>query len=372
MALTLKEAVSRREKKSFFLFPHWLFYGNKHWVPPVMKDEKMFFNKEKNPMYKTGDSRMYLVYKDRRIAGRVAVIANNKEVADEKLIRFGWLDFEDDRQVSAALMQAVEDTAREVGATRIEGPLGFCDLDNAGLLIEGFEEESTMATWYNFPYYKKHLENLGFAKKQDWVEYEFIVPKEIPERIKRMASIIAEKHKLRERPIKNKKDMRAISVEVLKLMAKTYKKLYNYVPLTDEQMAFYAEQFLNFLPPNYVMVLEDENGKLVAFAVTMPSLVKAAKKTKGYLFPLGFLQFLKAMRKNDTVELMLIGIDPAYQDKGITALIFQKLLNVFIQNGIKKVESNPEQEQNLEVQTLWKDYEHRQHKKRRVFEKMLE
>lgn len=369
--IELREVTSNRDKKAFFLFPHWLYNDNPHWVPPMMKDEKKFFNKTKNPMYKTGDSRLYVVYKDRRIAGRVAVIANNHEVEEQQLIRFGWLDFEDDHEVSGLLFKAVEDAAQEIDATKIEGPLGFCDLDKAGLLIEGFTEDGNMATWYNHSYYANHLERFGYKKHQDWLEYKLKVPEKIPDRVQRIAELIRKKYDLRDRKIRNKADMKSISVHVLKLMADTYKKLYNFVPLTEEQMAFYAEQFINFLPPEYVMVLEDKDGRFVAFAVTMPSLAKAAKQTKGYLFPFGFLRFLSAMKKNNRVELMLIGVAPDYQDKGITALIFKNLLEIYIKNGIKTVESNPEQEENHEVQALWKDYESCQHKRRRVYLKYL-
>ena len=369
--IELREVTSNRDKKAFFLFPHWLYKDNPHWVPPMMKDEKTFFNKEKNPMYKTGDSRLYVVYQDRRIAGRVAVIANNQEVEEQQLIRFGWLDFVDDFEVSALLFQAVEDAAQEIGATQIEGPLGFCDLDKAGLLVEGFTEDSNMATWYNHSYYANHLERFGFKKHQDWLEYELNVPDKIPDRVHRLAELTRKKHDLRNRKIRNRADMKSIGVQVLKQMARARKNLYNFIPLTEEQMAYYAEQFVHFLPPEYVMILEDKDGRFVAFAATMPSLAKAAKQTKGYLFPFGFLRFLSAIKKNNRVELMCIGVAPDYQDKGITALIFKNLLEIYIKNGIKTVESNPEQEENHEVQTLWTDYESRQHKRRRVYLKHL-
>ncbi len=371
MAIEIKEVQSKRDFKSFIYFPFWLYRKNKYWVPPMIKDEKMAFNRDKNPMFETGDAKLFLVFKDRRIAGRVAVLANRSELENEKKIRFGWLDFEDDREVTDLLFEAVEEAAKELGATQIEGPLGFTDLDKAGLLIEGFQEENNMTTWYNFSYYQKHLERLGYEKKQDWVEYLFTVPDAVPARVAKLSALIKERYKLVDRPIKNKADMRKISVDVLKLMSETYKNLYNFVPLQDHQMAFYAEQFLNFLPTKNVVVLEDASGKFVAFAVTMPSLVKAAKKTKGHLFPFGFLSFLRAMKKNNKVELLLIGVHPDFQNKGITAVIFEKLINVFIEQGIKTVESNPEQEENQEVQTLWKDYDSRQHKRRRVFQKSI-
>lgn len=372
MAITLKEVHSKRDLKSFIYFPFWLYRENKYWVPPMVKDEFNTFNKEKNPIYQTADARLYLVYKDRRVAGRVAVLAHHDELEREKKMRFGWLDFENDAEVTQALFKAVEDSAKELGATTIEGPLGFSDLDRAGMLISGFNEQNTMATWYNAPYYQKHYEANGYHKKKDWLEYQFSVPQSIPERILRLADIVESRYALRELPIKTKADMRKVSVKVLKLMSETYKRLYNYVPLTDEQMAFYAEQFLNFLPPENVIVLVDVADRYVAFAVTMPSLADAAIKTKGHLYPFGFLRFLYAMNHSKQVELMLIGVHPEYQNKGITALIFKKLIAIFIQRGITLVESNPQQEDNKEIQALFaKDYDSRQHKRRRVYTKQL-
>lgn len=371
MAIEIKEVHKKRDFKSFIYFPFWLYAKNKYWVPPMVKDEKMAFDRQKNPMFETGDAKLFLAFKDRRIAGRVAVLVNRAELEQEKKMRFGWLDFEDDKEVSAKLFEAIEEAAQELGATTIEGPLGFTDLDKAGMLIEGFEEENNMTTWYNFPYYQNHIERFGYQKKQDWIEYLFTVPDAVPARVSKISDLIKKRYKLVERPVKNKADMRSISVEVLKLMAETYKNLYNYVPLQEHQMAFYAEQFLNFLPPKNVMVLQDEAGNFVAFAVTMPSLVKAAKRTKGHLYPLGFLHYLRAMKVNNKVELLLIGVHPDYQNKGITAVIFEKLIQVFIAQGIKTVESNPEQEENNEVQSLWKDYQSRQHKRRRVYFKNI-
>ena len=322
-------------------------------------------------MYNTGDAKLFLVFKDRRIAGRVAVFANRSELEQDKKIRFGFLDFEDDKNVSSLLFEAIEEAAKELNAITIEGPVGFTNLDKAGMLIEGFNEVGTMATWYNYAYYQKHIEGWGFAKKQDWIEFLFKVPSSIPERVNQYADAIAAKHNLRELQINNQADLRKVSVKALKLMSETYQSLYNFLPLTDEQMAFYAEQAINFLPAKNVLVLENQHGDFVAFAVTMPSLVNATKSTNGQLYPFGFLRYLYSMHINTKAELLLIGVAPAYQNKGITAIIFQKLLRIFITKDIKTVESNPEQEDNLEVQSLWKDYESRQHKRRRVYFKKI-
>ena len=373
MAITLKEVHSKRDLKSFIFFPFWLYQKNRNWVPPLVKDEFDTFNTSKNPIYNTADSRLYLVFKDRRVAGRVAVLAHRHELEKEKKMRFGWLDFENDAAVSAKLFEAIIDAAKELGATQIEGPLGFTDLDRAGLLVEGFEEPGNMTTWYNAPYYEKHYVVNGFIKKKDYLEYQFNVPLKVPERILRLADVVDHKFALRELRIKNKAEMRRASIKVLKLMGETYKRLYNYVPMQDDQMAFYAEQFLNFLPPENVMVLVDVADRYVAFAVTMPSLASAAKKTNGQLYPFGFLRFLYAMKNSKKVELLLIGVHPDYQNKGITALIFKKLIEVFIAKGITLVESNPQQEDNKEIHALFaKDYDSRQHKRRRVYTKILE
>lgn len=373
MDVSLKEVSTKRQLKTFIYLPYSLYSGNKFWVPPMVKDEKSTFNKKQNPIYDTADDQLYLAYKNGVAVGRVAVLAHHSELANEGKMRFGWLDFIDDQEVSKALFDAIIDAAKEVGATTIEGPLGFSDLDRAGLLVEGFNEQNNMTTWYNAPYYEKHYLRNGYQKKQDWIEYQFNVPKQIPERVLRLAALVENKYALRELPIKNKNDMRQASVRVLKLMGETYQKLYNYVPLNEAQMAFYAEQFLNFLPPENVMVLVDNANRFVAFAVTMPSLAATAQKTNGHLFPFGFLRFYHAMKTSKKVELLLIGVHPDYQNKGITALIFKKLLDVFIRNGVTLVESNPQQEGNKEINSLFaKDYQSRQHKRRRVFFKKLQ
>lgn len=373
MAVELKEVDSRRKMKSFVYFPYWLYRDNRYWVPPIVQGEFSTFNKKKNPAYDTGDAQLFLVYKDRRVAGRVAILANREELEREGKVRFGWLDFEDDKEVSAKLFEAVEKAAKEVGASVIEGPVGFSDLDRVGMLIEGFEEDNCLVTWYNEPYYQRHIEAHGFEKKKDWVEYEYKVPSAVPNRILRMADIVENRYALRELKIRNKSDMRKASIRVLKLMAITYKKLYNYVPLTEKQMRYYAEQYLSFLPPEHVMVLVDVADRFVAFAVTMPSLIEASRKTKGHVFPFGIFRYLRAMKKSTKAELLLIGVHPEYQNKGVTALIFKKQLELFMKKGITVVESTPQQEDNKEIQALFaKDYDSRQHKRRRVYFKKLE
>jgi ribosomal protein S18 acetylase RimI-like enzyme len=373
MHTELKEVLDDKGLKAFIHFPFDLFKENPYWIPPLNFDEFNTLNKQKNPAFDYCEARLWLAYQNNKIVGRVAAIINHKHIKkwEQPYIRFGWLDFIDDEDVSGALIGAVEGWAKERGLTAVHGPLGFCDMDREGMLVEGFNEMSTMITNYNFPYYPQHLDKLGYIKDTDWVEYEISMPTVVDERIHKAAEIVQKRGNLHLLKVKSKKELLSYAKEIFQVYDEAYKRLYGFVPLTEKQVDGYIDQYFGFISPEFVPIVLDQNNKVVGFGITMPSLARALQKANGELFPFGFLHILKAMQKNDRADLYLIGVKDEYQGAGVNAMIMDSVIQVFQQKGIVRVESNPELEDNLMVRTQWKYFETRQHKRRRVFIKSL-
>ena len=369
MDLQIKEVSTLKELKSFIHFPFELYRGNPYWVPTLLFDELNTLRRAKNPAFEYCEARYWLAYRDKRIVGRVAAILNRRhsEKWGQQYMRFGWIDFIDDPSVSEALMKAVESWAKETSMTAVHGPLGFTDLDREGMLVEGFNELSTLATIYNHPYYPKHMEELGYIKDIDWMEYEITVPPEPNETIARIADIALRRNKLRLLELRNKRELLLYAKELFQLLEDEYKHLYGVVPFTDKQVEAYINQYFGFVTPDFVPMVMDQNNRMVAFGVVMPSLSLALQKSKGQLFPFGFIHLLRALKKNNRGDLYLVAVRSEYQGKGVNAILMNKISSVFNKLGITKVESNPELETNQNVQGQWKYYEKRQHKRRRVF-----
>ncbi len=374
MNLQVNEVTTLKELKSFVHFPFDLYRGNPYWVPTLLFDELNTLRRDKNPAFEHCEARYWAAYRRGRMVGRVAAILNRRHIEKwgQRYMRFGWIDFIDDPSVSEALMLRVETWAKEMGMTAVHGPLGFTDLDREGMLVDGFTELSTLATIYNHPYYPQHMVNLGYAKDTDWMEYEFSVPPEPNETIARIADISLRRNKLKILKLDHKKELLTYANELFKLLDDEYKNLYCTVPLTEKQKETYINQYFGFVTPDFVPMVMDQKNRMVAFGIVMPSLSLALQKTKGQLFPLGFIHLLRALRKNDRADLYLVAVRSEYQGKGVNAILMNKMHNVFNKLGIKKVESNPELETNQNVQGQWKYYEKRQHKRRRVFIKHFE
>lgn len=373
MSLEIKKVKTKSDLKKFIKFPFKLYADNKYWVPPLLVEEFKIFQKEKNPAFDFCDAQFWLAYKDGEVVGRIGGIINKRynELLNKKLVRFGYIEFVDDIEVSSKLIQTVEEWGRKHGATAIHGPLGFTDMDPEGMLIEGFEEPATIATIYNYPYYQKHIEKYGYVKDNDWNEYELIPPKEIPEKVSRVANISYQRYKLKKLEVKKAKELLKYAHEIFEVLNSAYKDIYGFVPLTKKQIDVYVKQYFGFIKPDFVPVILNENGEVVAFGITMPSLSKAFQKCRGKLFPFGFIHVLRAMKKNDRVDMYLTGVRPDYQDKGVNALMMLEMNKIYLQNNIKWVETNPEMETNTKIQAQWRFYEGRQHKKRRCFLKEL-
>ena len=371
--VSLIEVKTARDLKNFIEFPMQLYKHNKNYVPSLINDEKNVWNPKENPALAYSDAKLFLAYKDEKIVGRVAAILNHKEEKELGIskVRFGWLDFINDFEVSEALINAVITFAKEKNIKKIEGPMGFTNLDKAGMLIMGFDKLATMIGLYNFEYYSEHLEKLGLVKEKEWVEYEMDFPTVLSEKVKKFSDLVAQKYKLKVLDFKNKKEIIPYIEPMFKLLDQTYNTLSTYTPITDEQIKTYKEKYFPFIDKNYIICVEDENHNLVSFAVTMPSYSKALQKSKGKLFPFGWWHFLQAGKKNDRANFYLIGIHPEYQRRGVTAIIFKEIFVRFNKMGIKFAETNPELEENKGVQALWQDYNPTNHKRRRTYSKEL-
>ncbi len=339
----------------------------------MLLDEKKALNNAKNPAYKFCDVKLWLAYKDGKIAGRIAVIINHRyiEAWKKNYARFCYLDFIDDCNVSKALFDAAERWAKENKMEKIHGPLGFTDFDPEGMLVEGFEELGTYGAIYNYEYYVKHIEGVGYIKDTDWIEFQIKPPEQILEKVERITNIVSKKYELRILRVKKAKELLPYGREIFYLINRAYKNLFGFVQLTDKQIEIYIKEYFGFIRPDFVPVVVDKQNKIVAFGITMPSLSKALQQNRGRLFPFGFISVLKAMKKNNMADLYLIAVEPDMQDKGVNALLINEMNKIYIKNQITLVETNRELETNLKVQSQWKGMDARQHKRRRCYIKNL-
>ncbi len=373
MSIEIKEINSQRELRDFVRFQMELYKGNPYFVPSLLVDEVNSLDTSKNPSFKNATARYFLAYKDGKIAGRIAAIINKVEVNELniKKLRFGWLDMIDDIEVTKALFAKLEEIGRENGLEFMEGPMGATNLEKAGMLTFGFDKIATVVGQYNFSYYPEHLEKIGFEKEKEWVENFIHAPETIPDKVHQFSDLVKERYKLKILHFKSAKEMQPYIKPVFDLLEESYKELETFVPITEEQKAFYAKKYSTILNPDFITFIEDEEGELVAFAITMPSFAKALQKAKGKFLPFGWYHLMKAQKKNDTVEFVLIGVHPKYQRKGVTAIIFKEMYLTFRKHNIKFLETNPELEENQSVQALWKEYDPVIHKRRKTFKKSI-
>ncbi|MDE6670518.1 MAG: N-acetyltransferase [Muribaculaceae bacterium] len=361
--------------KAFTQFQIDLYDGNPYYVPPLISDDVATLDPATNPAFDFCESVYFMAYRDGKPVGRVAGMINRQvnETHNEKNARFGFIDFIDDHEVSAALMKAVEDWARSKGMKKLIGPLGFTDLDHEGMLVEGYEELSTMATIYNYPYYTEHMERLGYKKESDWVEFLMTVPDKIPDKYNRIAEIVKKKYGLRVLKYKSRSRIKKEYGRALfHLINEAYDGLYQYSHLTERQIDYYIDIYLGLLNLDLVTLIVDKDNKLVGVGISMPSMSLALQKSKGRMFPFGWWYLLKGLKgANDRVDLLLVAVHPHYQNKGVNALLFQDLIPYYQAKGYKYAESNPEMETNSKVQSQWEYFDYRQHRRRRSFAKKL-
>ena len=360
---------NEKQLSDFIKFPMELYKNNQNYVPSLINDEKNIWNPKENPALAYSEAKQFLAYKDNKLAGRIAVMINYKEAKElgiEK-VRFGWLDFIDDEEVSKALINEAIKFAQEKNIKKIEGPMGFTNLDKAGMLTFGFDKLATMIGIYNFSYYPEHLEKLGLIKEKEWVEFEIDFPEVLPDKVLKFSKLIAEKYQLKTLEFKSKEEILPLVEPMFKLLDETYKNLSTYTPISDEQIQHYKEKYFGLINKDYIICVVDKEYNLVAFAITMPSYSKALQKSKGKLLPFGWWHFMNASRKNDRANFYLIGVHPEDQKRGVTAIIFKEIWNTFRKKGVKFLETNPELEENKNIQLLWRDYHPVNHKRRRTY-----
>ena len=376
MSVELKEVKSRRELRRFVNFPEKLYRDNEYYVPYLEFDQMDTLDPKTNPAAGFCDYKLYMAYKDGEAVGRVAAIVNHKnnEQWNHRQVRFGWIDFIDDREVSAALIAKVEEWGRKFGMEEIVGPLGFTDMDPEGTLIEGFDRESTMPQIYNHPYYQEHLEALGFQKDADWIEFRAQMPDKVPEKIERIAKIVLERNNLHVRQVTRKIIKEEdYAHKIFALDNETYKKLYNVTELPMETADRYIGFYLKVLDLRYISCVENDKGELVGFGITMPSLARALKKSRGRLFPFGWWYLLHDLfiKHSDGAELLLIGVRPDYQNLGVNAVLIADLFRKYLELGVKWAESNGELENNTRVQKQFELFNPDWCKRRRAYIKKL-
>lgn len=377
MTVTIKKVSGKRDLRNFIRFNYELYKGNPYSVPDLYDDMLNTFDRKKNAAFEFCEADYFLAYKDNKIVGRIAAIINHKANAawNKKEVRFGWIDFVDDAEVSQALIQAVEAWGKERGMTHIQGPLGFTDLDAEGMLVEGYDQLGTMATIYNYPYYPQHMERMGFAKDADWVEYKIFVPEAIPDKYRRISELIQRKYNLK---IKKYTSSRQIAQEygqeIFELMNEAYRPLYGYSALSQRQIDQYIKMYLPILDLRMVTLVTDQDDRLIAVGISMPSLSEALQKSHGRLLPLGWYHLAKTIllkKYPKILDLLLVAVKPEYQNKGVNALLFSNLIPVYQQLGFEFAESNPELELNGKVQAQWEYFKTEQHKRRRCYVKEI-
>ncbi len=376
MAILIKAVTSRKDLKIFARFANNLYKGNRFYVPSMPWDDLNTFDKKKNGAFEFCEAGFYLAYRGSEVVGRVAAIVNSKanEAWKVRQVRFGWFDFIDDIEVSRALLDKVIEFGRERGMTQIVGPLGFTDFDPEGMLVEGFDRLSTMALIYNHPYYPEHMKKLGYVKETGWVEYRITIPEELPERHIKLARLVMERNglkirKLTRRQVKKEKYGR----KLFELINETYCVLYGYSLLSEKQIDLYVDVYLGLVDLRMVTFIEDSEGNLIAAGVTMPSLSEALQKCRGELLPFGWWHLLKSMylKKPDTLDLLLVGVKPEWQNKGVNSLLFLDLFKTVKDMGFKYAETNANLETNAKVQAMWAPFEKELHKRRWVFAKEI-
>lgn len=367
--ITLQECHTKKEMKQFVTFPFSIYKNNNYWVPPIIKEELETFDKKVNPAFENADAYFYLAFNEGKVVGRVAAIINRYEVNQQniKKMRFGWFDVIDDIEVTKVLIDKIKEIGKENNLEYVEGPVGFSNLDKVGVLIDGFDHIGTMITWYTHPYYKEHLEQLGFTKEKEYLENKFQLANVDATYYERISKLISRRFHLTSLSFTKTKDILPYVDEMFDLFNKTYATLASYVPISDSQIEYFKNKYISFINPEFIKFVIDADNKLVAFGIMMPSFSLALQKAKGKLFPFGVFHLLKARKNPKVVTSYLIGVDPQYQNKGVTGIIFSEFTKAFNALGVETIVRTPELEENTAIHQLWKNFDPVTHKRRRTY-----
>ncbi|MCL6266101.1 GTP cyclohydrolase [Flagellimonas myxillae] len=369
----VKQVQSRADLKKFVKFPFTLYKDSPYWVPPIIKDEMETFNSDKNPVFHNAQASYFLAYKDGELVGRVAAIVNWLEVKEQKLwkMRFGWFDFVDDLEVSSALLEKVAEIGHQHKLDYMEGPVGFSNLDKVGVLIDGFDHIGTMITWYNHPYYQKHYEKHGFVKEKEYLENKFLFANADPKIFEKANLLIKKRYGLQELNFTSSKEIMPWVDKMFDLFNNSYSSLASFVKITDVQKEYFKKKYISFINPEYIKFIVDSDDQLIAFAIVMPSFSQALQKANGKLLPTGVFHLLKAKKHSKDVIFYLIGIRPDFQNKGVTAIIFNEYYKTFKKRGVVNCIRTPELEENVAIRQMWKHFDPVTHKRRRTYRKSL-
>ena len=367
--IKIKEITSKKDKRAFITFPFKIYKNNPYWVPPIVSQELETFDKEINPVYQNAEARLFLAYKKGEIVGRVAAIVNWLEVNNQnvKKMRFGWMDFIDDHDVSKALFDKVIEIGRAHALQYAEGPVGFSNMDKVGVLFEGFEEKASMMTWYNSAYYIQHYEAYGFKTEKVYQESKFYFPNIESDFFKKAKDLISRRFKVRSLFFKTTKEIMPYVDEMFDLFNASYASLSSFVEITDAQKKYFKRKFIKFVNPEYITFIVNDTNSLVGFAIVMPSYSDAIRAINGKLLPFGFLKILKARKSSKDAIFYLIGVHPDYQNKGIHALIFNHYHEVFTSKGIQWCYRTPELEDNTSAIQIWKNFDNIIYKRRKTY-----
>jgi len=373
MSIEIVKVETPSQRKKFIRFPFSIYKDCPYWVPALDSDEFDTFNPKKNEAYTFCEEESYLAYKDGELSGRVSAIINHKANKnwDKNCVRFGWLDFIEDQQVLNELIEAVARFGREHGCTQIGGPWGFTDMDKEGLLVDGFDKIVPFTCQYNYPYYGTMLEAAGFRKEVDWTQTIVKISPEMPPMFQ-LADTIEKRYGIHVAKVKNINELRKrYGLGVFHMYNETFAPLMNFSPLTDSQIQNYLDTYVPILDSDFAVVCVNEKDEPIGFSFCVPTLSYAVKKSDGKLFPFGFIRILKALKKNDTLEALMIGVDPEYQGKGASILMFKAIHENCIKRGVTRMIMNPELEENFKVQSLFEQYEVEPYMRRRAYIKPL-
>lgn len=376
MHVTVKPVATKKELKQFICFNYELYKDSPYAVPDLYSDVRDTLDPTKNAAFDFCEAQPFIALREGKVVGRIVAIINHKANSawNKKAVRFGWVDFIDDAEVVDALFAAVEQWGKERGMDEIQGPLGFTDFDPEGMLIEGFDRISTIATIYNYPYYPKHMERMGFTKDADWLEYMLTAPEELPAKHARITRIVQEKFGLRVvKYTSHRKLARERGVQIFEMLNEAYAELYGFSTLSPRQIQQYIAMYLPLLDLRLVPLIVDKDDNLVGFGILLPSLARAFQKARGFMFPFGWWHLIKALKWNETqmTEMLLVAVKPEYQGKGAVALLFADIIPMHNKLGYRYSESNPELESNTKMQAQWEYFERENHKRRRAYMKKL-
>ena len=377
--IQIEKVTDKKGLKRFIQFRYDLYRDDPNDVPYLYFDELNNLDKKKNASFEQCDADYFIAYKDGKPVGRVAAIINHaaNKRWEKKVVRYGWFDFIDDLEVSKALLQTVEDWGKERGMTKMTGPMGFADTDREGMLIEGFEEYGTMYASYNYPYYPKHMEQMGFKKDNDYVQCRVKVPEKVPDRFAKVAEMVGKRYNLHVHKLTRHELLKqGYGRKVFQMLNTTYNNLYGFAPLTESKVDQLVDQYIRIADLNLISVIMDgnENDKMVGFGITFPSLTYAMRKSRnGRLLPFTWLRLLNAIKWKhaDTVDMLLIGVLPESRSKGANALIFNDLIRQYQAYGFKWAEAMPQMETNEHMLGQWQYLEADYHRRLRCFSKMI-